>query len=256
MQLYDAGLLDVRASICTYLEQCPPTWGSITVHHLLTHTSGLPNYTDFASFPAVETSPVTPDQLVARFRDMPLNFTPGAAFQYCNSNYVLLGRIIERISGMTYADYVGSRIFAPLNMRDSGYDPGDAGILQGTRGYAGTADAIPIDTSNLYAAGGLYSTVEDLFRLSRALDEQRLIRPELYERMYTAERNNYAYGWKAETRYGLQVVYHPGLMSGAATHYERYPQIGLTIVVLSNDEYVNVGAIANYIAQLLLNPGN
>ncbi|NTW03912.1 MAG: beta-lactamase family protein, partial [Oscillochloris sp.] len=89
MQLAQAGVINLRTSICTYLHDCPGTWSTITVHDLLAHTSGLQNYTDFLSFADVETLPATPEEVIARFHDLPLEFTPGSAYHYTNSNYVL-----------------------------------------------------------------------------------------------------------------------------------------------------------------------
>lgn len=253
MQLAEQGKLNLQASICTYLPDCPPAWGGITTHHLLSHTSGIPNYTDFANFPGVEQLPASPDQVIDRFRGMGLGFSPGEGFQYCNSNYVLLGRIIERVSGQYYADYMRDQIFTPLAMADSGYDQGDAGVLNGTLGYAGGgARAIPIDTSNLFAAGGLYSTVEDLYRLAQALDQRKLLRPETAALIYQPVANNFGYGWKVEERFGRLVYYHPGLMSGAATYLARYPNNDLTVIVLSNQETVDAQGIGEYLAGLVL----
>jgi CubicO group peptidase (beta-lactamase class C family) len=254
LRLVDAGKLSLDAPICDYLDSCPPAWAPVTVAHLLSHSSGLPNYTDFAEFSAVEQQPSTPDQVVARFRDLPLGFTPGSVYHYTNSNYVLLGRIIERASGQSYPDYMQQELFAPLGMADSGYDPGDFGPLNGTRGYAGGALDIPLNTSNLYAAGGLYSTVEDLFKLAQALDSGRLLPDELLARMVTPAVGRYGFGWMVEQRGANRLVYHPGSMSGAATWFGRYPDVGLTIIVLSNDYYADVYSAADYLASLVLGP--
>ncbi len=253
MQLVQAGKLNLHTSICTYLKDCPSAWGSITTHDLLAHTSGLQNYTDFTNFEDVETSPVSPSDLVARFRNLPLEFVPGAAYHYTNSNYVILGQLIESISGQSYPDYMRDHLFIPLGMFNSGYDPGDASILGGTRGYIGIGTkSIAIDTSNLYAAGGLYSTVDDLYLLAQALDEGNLLSPELFQQMYTPNFFNYGYGWKIEQRYGKTVIYHPGLMSGAVTYLGRYPDADLTVIVLSNNEGTNSIATADYLAGMVL----
>lgn len=254
LRLVAAGKIGLDAPICDYLDGCPAAWAPVTVAHLLSHSSGLPNYTDFAEFSAVEQLPATPDQVVARFRDLPLGFTPGSIYHYTNSNYVLLGKIIERVSGLSYPDYMHQELFAPLGMADTGYDPGDFSPLNGTRGYAGGVLDIPLDTSNLYAAGGLYSTVEDLFKLAEALDAGRLLPDELAERMVTPAVGRYGLGWMIEQRGANRLVYHPGSMSGAATWFGRYPDVGLTIIVLSNDYYADVYSAADYLASLVLGP--
>ncbi len=253
MQLVRAGKVDLHASICTYLRDCPGAWGAITVHDLLAHTSGLQNYTDFLAYADVETKPATPDEVIARFRDLPLEFTPGSAYHYANSNYVVLGRLIEDVSGQAYPDYMRDHLFGPLGMDNSGYDSGDGAALSGTRGYIGLGTpATPIDTSNLFAAGSLFSTVDDLYTLLSALDDGSLLPADLLSQMYTPNFFNYGYGWKIEQRFDHRVIYHPGLMSGAVTYIGRYPDDGLVVIVLSNNENTNSQATADYLAGMLL----
>ncbi len=253
MQLQAAGKLAVTESVCRYLPDCPTAWQPITLAHLLSHTAGIPNYTDFMTFEQVERLPVTPTQLVARFRNLPLDFVPGSAYRYSNSNYVVLGLVIEAVSGQSYADYIRDNIFIPAGMINSGYDSGDASVLNGTVGYLGPDNerAIPIDTSNLYSAGGLYSTVEDLYRFVQALNNGQLLPAAELSQMYTPNRSNYGYGWKIEERNGRQVIYHPGFISGAVTHLAYYPDRQSVIVVLSNMERTNADAIANEIGAWL-----
>lgn len=253
MQLQAAGKLNVNESVCRYLPDCPMAWQPIMLYHLLTHTSGIPNYTDFPDFERVERSPVTPTQLAARFRNLPLDFAPGSAFRYGNSNYVVLGLVIEAVSGQSYADYIRANIFVPAGMTNSGYDSGDATALNGTVGYVGPGAerAIPIDTSNLYSAGGLYSTVEDLYRFVTALNSGQLLPAAELNQMYTPVRNNYGYGWKIEDRNGRTVIYHPGFISGAVTHLAYYPDTQSVVIVLSNMERTNADAIAATIGAML-----
>jgi len=252
LRLVAAGKLSLDASICDYLDGCPPAWAPVRVANLLSHTSGIANFTDFAEFPNQEQQPATSAQVVARFRDLPLGFTPSSLYQYTNSNYVLLGQIIERVSGQSYPDYMRQELFAPLAMADTGYDPGDFGPLNGTHGYAGGVLDIPLNTSNLYAAGGLYSTVEDLLKLTQALDAGRILPADLAARMVTPGEGRYGLGWMIEQRGAQRLVYHPGSMSGAATWLGSYPDAGVTVIVLSNDYYANVFAVADYLAAQLL----
>ncbi len=252
LRLVAAGKLALGASICEYLSPCPPAWQPVTLTHLLNHTSGIADLADFADFALVEQLPATPDQLVARFRDLPLAFTPGELYDYSNSNYVLLALIIERAAGRPYADHLRAEIFDPLGMADTGIDPGDFSPLGGTRGYAGGAPDIPINVSNLYGAGDLYSTVGDLYRLATALDAGTLLPPDLAALMTTPSSGRYGLGWMVEQRGPHRLVYHPGSMSGAATWFGRYPDAGLTVIVLSNDYYANVFAVADELARYVL----
>ena len=251
LRLVAQGRVNLDAAICTYFAPCPPAWQPLTVAHLLHHTSGLADYADFADFPNFEQLPATPEQVVARFRDLPLTFAPGSLYDYCNSNFLLLSLIIERVTGQPYADYMRAELFAPLGMENTGLDPGDFSPLGGTRGYASGALDIPLNVSNLYGAGNLYSTVEDLYKLTQALDTGSLLPPDLVTQMTTPGLGRYGLGWMIEQRGPNRLVYHPGSMSGVATWFGRYPDVGLTVIVLSNDYYANVSSIAESLAAQL-----
>ncbi|RRR69668.1 MAG: class A beta-lactamase-related serine hydrolase [Candidatus Viridilinea halotolerans] len=252
LRLVASDRLALEASICRYLAPCPPAWEPVTVNHLLRQASGIPNYTDFADFVHYELQPSTPEQLVARFRHLPLGFTPGTIYHYTNSNFLLLGLIIEAASGQSYAELLHDEIFAPLGMENSGQDPGDFSPLEGTRGYAGAVRDIPLNASNLFAAGDLYATVEDLYLFALALDGNQLLPPELAGVMVTPGPGRYALGWMVEQRGERRLVYHPGSMSGAATWFGRYPDEGLTVIVLSNNAYANMRAITDTLTVLAL----
>jgi CubicO group peptidase (beta-lactamase class C family) len=253
MILQAHGRLDVRDSICAHLADCPDAWRPITIHNLLTHTSGLPNYTDFGDYEATQMLPATPDELVARFRDQPLLFPPGTQYMYENSDYVLLGQIIERVSGQSYGDFLRAAIFEPLGMRDSGVDPGAGGEGQAI-GYRVAGELAPaLDTSTLFAAGSLYSTVEDLYRWDQALYTTKLLPKPLLDAMWTPFMRDYGYGWWIATFNGHREISHPGLIDGFATLYARYPDDQVTVIVLSNISATDAPSISNYIATLVLN---
>ncbi len=251
--LRSRGAIDLHASICTYLSDCPNTWYPITVKHLLTHTSGIPNYTDFASFASIETLRVEPEELITYFRDQPLQFDPGTAYHYGNSGYVLLGQIIEQVSGQSYADFLRSHIFEPLHMHNTGYDPDNLATPACAVGYVSVdTPAILINTSNLYSAGGLYSTVEDLYLWDQALYTDQLIPAVLLQEMFTPYKNGYGYGWKIVDHNGRHAITHPGLISGSATYMLRYPNEKVTVIVLSNLENVAAEDIAVYLGTLVI----
>jgi CubicO group peptidase (beta-lactamase class C family) len=253
MVLQAAGQLDINQSICEYLEDCPPAWRTVTVRNLLNHTSGIPNYTDFIDFETTETRPTTPEELIGRFRALPLNYEPGAFYHYGNSGYVLLGRIVEHVSGMSYGEFLQAAIFDKVGMPDSGVDPGAPGAVERALGYVvpGTP-ASPIDTSTLFAAGNLYSTVIDLYRWDRALETELLLPAHLRNELFMPGHGEYGYGWKITTRNGHRVIAHPGNMSGSATLIRRYPEDRLTLIILSNMEYANIYAIGDGIVAMVL----
>src|SRR6202050_350264 len=171
--LEERGKLKVDDPVKKYLPDAPAAWDKVTIYNLLTHTSGIPNFTSFPDYRSTEATPVTPEQLVARFRDKPLEFEPGEKFKYDNSGYVLLGYLIEKVSGQTYAQFVQENIFTPLQMKDSGYDSNTAIIMHRASGYSkgkeGIENAGYIHMSIPFSAGSLYSTVEDLERVEQGL---------------------------------------------------------------------------------------
>jgi CubicO group peptidase (beta-lactamase class C family) len=253
MILQSRGALTVDDPICNYLADCPQAWQPVTIRHLLNHTSGIPNYTDFADFAAIETQPATPAALVGRFRELPLMFPPGSAYAYGNSAYVLLGVIIENISGRSYGEFLREALFAPLQMLNSGYDPGPPGSVERAQGYVtlGTP-AIALDTSTLFAAGALYSTVEDMFRWDQALDNHALVPPDLGAQMVTPYLEGYAFGWKITDQEGHLRVAHAGLMSGSSTYNARYPNSRVHVIVLSNLESADAPGIGMYLSTFVL----
>jgi len=181
---------------------------------------------------------------------------PGARFRYSNSGYVLLGMIIEAISGVSYAEFVRSRIFAPLGMRQSSYLFNESIVRHRASGYVTTEQGYqnaPFATMTLpYAAGALGSSVQDLARWDRALREHRLVRPATLERMHTRVRlldggtANYGFGWMIGTYAGRRVVYHGGGINGFVTSIYHWLDDHVTVIALANlvDDGLNVDAIA------------
>ncbi len=246
------GKLSLEDPACRYLDNCPPAWAPITIRHLLTHTSGLPNYTDFDDFDATEGQPATPTQLIARFRDLPLNFAPGTDYSYCNSGYVLLGAIIERVSGESYESFLTRRIFGPLGMEHTGYDHDPLGISGRAIGYVTPGDrAAPLDLTTLFAAGALSSTVGDLLKWDRALAAGRLLPPALQQAMFTPFRNDYGYGWKVARLFGRRAQLHDGLVSGFSTNITRFPDDGVVVITLSNYQAAPAAAISQNVAGMI-----
>jgi CubicO group peptidase (beta-lactamase class C family) len=186
LMLQDRGKLHVQDHICRYIPACPSDWQPITIAELLTHTSGIPDYTNFSDFVATWTQPTTPEELIARFKDMPLDFPPGSVFRYSSSGYVLLGYIIERVSDESYATFLREHIFVPLKMTNTGYDSTHPSLPQHATGYySDYSKPDAYDPSVLYAAGALYSTVEDLYLWDQALMMQKLVSRQALDAMFT-----------------------------------------------------------------------
>src|SRR5437762_9724935 len=174
LQLVAKNKLKLDVPISTYLPDYPKKNGDIlTIHHLLTHTSGIPSYTDFPFFRDMMRDAYSPEEIVNLFADSALEFTPGEKFEYSNSGYILLGYIIEKITGKSYEQELQSKIFTPLKMNNTGYDHNSTVIKNRASGYnrIGTTfqNANYIDMSVPFSAGGIYSTVEDLYLWDQAL---------------------------------------------------------------------------------------
>jgi CubicO group peptidase (beta-lactamase class C family) len=248
--------LNVQDPVCRYIPECPSTWQDITVHHLLTHTSGIPNFTDFREYGSTKATPSPPEQTLARFRDKPLDFQPGEGWSYSNSGYIVLGYLIEQVSGQSYEAFLREHIFEPLQMKNSGYDHNDGSLAIGYTGFYGLwRKADYIDMTVPHAAGALYSTVEDLYRWDQALYTEQLVSQELLDLMFTPHAETplaglgYGYGWMVGEMNERQAVAHGGGIEGFATEIRRYIEDRGTIIILSNRDTTGVGSAADLIAQ-------
>ena len=246
--------LNVQDPVCHYISECPTTWQDITIHQLLTHTSGIPNFKKFIDYEATKAIPSSPEQTIARFKDKPLDFPPGEQWSYTNSGYIVLGYIIEQVSGQSYEAFLQQNIFGPLQMKDSGYDHNDGSLAIGYTGILWT-EADYIDMTIPFAAGGLYSTVEDLYRWDQALYTEQLVSQDLLDLMFTPHAEmpiagfSYGYGWYIGEMNNHNVVGHGGGIEGFVTEIRRYIDDRVTIIVISNRDSTGVGRIADLIAQ-------
>jgi CubicO group peptidase (beta-lactamase class C family) len=236
--LEERGKLKVEDPVKKYMPDAPAAWDKVTIFHLLTHTSGIPSFTGFPDYHSTEAIPSTPEQLVARFRDKPLEFQPGEKWNYSNSGYVLLGYLVEKISQQSYVQFVQENIFNPLGMKDSGYDSNSAVILHRASGYEpgpnGAVNAGYIDMSIPFSAGALYSTTEDLLRWEQGLMGGKVLSAPSLQKMTTPFKSDYAFGLAVHTANGHKVIEHGGGIEGFNTFLAYYPEDKLTVVVLAN----------------------
>ena len=256
LMLQAQGQLNVQDPICRYIPECPTLWQDITIHHLLTHTSGIPNFTDFRDYQSTKATPSPPEQTLARFKDQPLNFQPGEGWSYSNSGYILLGYIIEQASGLSYEAFLQQNIFERLQMKSTGYDHNDGSLATGYTGSYGLwRKADYIDMSIPHAAGALYSTVEDLYRWDQALYTKQLVSQELLDLMFTPHATmsgagfSYGYGWAVGELKDHKLVDHGGGIEGFATEIRRYIDDKVTIIILSNRDTTGVLSTADLIAE-------
>lgn len=254
--LEERGDLSVDDPVATYLPDSPDSWDNITIFHLLTHTAGVPDFTGFPGFAQMRRFPITPAETVASFMDEPLDFEPGSDFSYSNSGYVLLGHLIEVVSGQSYEEFLSENIFAPLAMSGSGYDWSWKVIPQRASGYssgaAGTANADFVDMSVPYAAGALYSTTEDLLRWTSGLFGGDLLSAGSLDKMTTPVREDYAFGLLVTTEDGRRVIRHHGGISGFSATLEYYPDQELTVAVLANLAGAENSEIASELGRIVL----
>jgi len=245
LMLQEQGQLNVQDPVCDYISDCPETWQPITIHQLLTHSSGIPNHTDFPDFEEIKALGSTVSSTINTFRDKPLGFAPGTAFGYSNSGYMLLGHIIEQSAGNpSYEAYVSENVFQPLNMMNSGYDQNSLVLSNRASGYVridpntiGNADHLEMSVP--HAAGALYSTVEDLYLWDRALYNESLVSQSSLNMMFMPDKGGYGYGWFISKMLDRKVTEHNGGINGFATNIARFVDDDVVIIVLSNIEDAN-----------------
>ena len=260
LQLEQQGKLKVQDPICQHLTPCPDSWKAITIHHLLTHTSGIPSYTNSPSYVTTMMVPKTVEQMVAGFRDLPLEFEPGAQYKYNNSGYFLLGVLIEKITGHPYERVLREQIFTPLGMKDSGYDTSGRILPMRAAGYSRQGSEIVnapfLDMVQPFSAGALYSTVEDLLKWDQALYTDELLPAAARSAMFTPFKGDYAYGWSVPTpspqTFGRKQVAHGGGINGFSTMIIRVTDDNITSIVLSNVQQAPSSRIARDLLAILL----
>ena len=242
--LAQEGKLGLRDEITKFLPDYPTQGRKITVEHLLTHTSGIQSYTDMSEWLPLWRKDMTVKELVDLFKDKPMQFEPGASWAYNNSGYVLLGAIIEKASGRTYADFVQERIFKPLGLKGSSYDDTERVVPRRVRGYqkgdGGFVNAPYLSMSQPSAAGSLMSTVDDLAVWSDAVFSGRLVRKEWLDRAFTpfvlanGESSGYGYGWFVGDFAGHRSIEHGGGINGFATYELTLPEDRVFVAILTN----------------------
>jgi CubicO group peptidase (beta-lactamase class C family) len=256
------GKLKVTDRICAYIPQCPSAWSVITIKELLTHTSGIPDYLNTVpDFAAYAGPPLTPLQIIAHFRDLPLEFAPGTTWRYSNSGYFLLGYIIEQVSGLSYEAFLQKNILTPLNLRDTGYNHNSNGVAIGYNLGGGLTPVEPVDPSLPYAAGALYSTVEDMNRWEQALTTDALLPTASRAEMFAIQMAitdpaappmyaGYGYGFFIGTDSGRPIIWHGGAVPGFLSIEARYPVDDVTVIILGN-QMILVEMILGYVSAKL-----
>jgi CubicO group peptidase (beta-lactamase class C family) len=235
-----------------------PNGGRITIHHLLTHTSGIPDYLNDKSFSQVDQTKETGlEQMIGRFKDRPLDFEPGTKFRYSNSGYTLLGYIIEKVTGMTYGRALEHYIFRPLRMQHTSFGPAsqDKHLANGYMVYYKNfkMPSFSVHPSLSYATGAIYSTVEDLYKWNQALLSDKFLSKASIDAAYHKDKGPYGYGWFADSLYGKLRVSHDGNIPGFKANINRMPDDKVCVIALSNANNSSVGRLVRDIINILYN---
>ncbi|MEQ1823143.1 MAG: serine hydrolase [Fimbriimonadaceae bacterium] len=239
MRLQEQGKLKTSDSITKFIKSAPSAWAGITIKNLLNHTSGLINYTSLkeASGSFLE-SPHSSEEVLALFRDKPLESTPGVAFNYNNSGYFLLGLVIEKCSGQSLGDYLTENIFKPAGMLKTDLqespksEPGRAVSYRMENGIAKKAPFIHMN--NLFAIGGASSTTEDLWTWEKALRAGKILNKSSVAEILRPGKGDYGFGWIIDTIGGHRRSYHDGGVNDFSTSLQHLTDEDITVIAISN----------------------
>jgi CubicO group peptidase (beta-lactamase class C family) len=263
LKLQENNLLSVNDKLSKYVSDFP-RGDEVTIHHLLTHTSGIHSYTSKPDFIDKVTKTISEDSLIASFKNDPYDFSPGENFMYNNSGYFLLGYIISKVSGKPYAQYLKETFFDPLEMKNTGVHSAGIKLENEAHGYGRNNDkyddAINWDMSWAGAAGALFSTLEDLLKWNEALHSGRVLSEKSYRAATTPitlksgdkASMNYGYGLVMTKYRGQDIISHGGGSHGFVTQLAYYPKQKLSIIMFSNSMNPEVNFDPNKIAEAVL----
>ena len=255
--------LSVKDDIRKYLPQYN-TWGkTITIEQILSHTSGIPSYTELPGFDTLADKKVSNSRLIKFFESAPLIFEPGSNWSYSNSGFVLAGIIVEKITGMPFNDFVDKRILRQLNMTNSSFGTSNYALHNKTAEYAGNTPKGKIkmepqyDWYWAYGAGQIVSTVDDMLKWDEALYNKNFISPEILQQAHTTYQltngnpANYGLGWGVAPMGNKMIVQHGGAIGGYRAQGFRIPDDHIYFLVMSNSGTTNAGLIGNKVLSIL-----
>lgn len=260
------GRLETEDYVCSYLLSCPEIWRKLTIHQLLTHTSGIPDYVRTPGFLENELQQHrSTEELLALVAGKPLLIDPGSRFVYSNSNYLVLGVIIGRLANpklpveMAYGQYLEEHVLGPLHMESTGIEQCEAGSTALAKGYiTDSRPSISCDPSNFFAMGDLYATVPDLYLWGLALDNDTLLSASIRERIFipyvstTQYHTSYGYGWYITQIGESERVWHDGATPGYRSFFQWGIDEDTVVVILSNFEVAPVIVMGQEISAVLI----
>ncbi|HVV02540.1 MAG TPA: serine hydrolase domain-containing protein [Verrucomicrobiae bacterium] len=241
--LQQEGKLSVNDPVTKYLKDAPADWNNILIRHLLSHTSGLKSYTGLDGFAL--TRHLTQKQFIDLIAKEPHEFAPGEAFKYCNTGFNLLGLIIENVSGENYWQFLREHILDPLGMTATTSRNPSIIVTNRVDGYEHSRHGLvnrDYDITDIFAAGAIVSTVEDLGKWNNSLDTNKILTDESKQQMWTRQKLNngketgYGFGWFISTVEGHKNLGHGGSTSGFSATIQRFPDDHLAVIILSNTD--------------------
>ena len=250
LMLQEDGKLNVQDPVCKYLDACPAAWQPVTLHHLLSMTSGITSITSLPNWRTEQRfKDLTPVEAIAQVSSLPLKAKPGEVYEYSNTNYIALGHIIEKVSGKTYEQVLNERIIKPLGLKNTGLDGKSKQLpnaaLGNTFRNGGNARAESSSIITPFSAGSMYSTTEDLYAWQTALLNGRVFKNKAtLDAMLTPNKNNYGYGFIVVTdSKGRKRVTHGGGIEGFLSDAVYFPEEKLFIAALTNNDRGAVGEV-------------
>lgn len=254
--LQQDGKLNVNDPVSKYLPDAPASWKHIKLVNLLGHTSGIPDFTDDPRSVTWSMSTHTPAEEVNFIRDKPLDFEPGSKFSYSSSNYILLGYILERVTGISYGQLLRERLIIPLGLSNTGMDADDLILHKRASGYLvgikGLVYARSESMSVPYAAGGMYSTTGDLLKWEHALFGHKVLSDASLKLLTTPGKGDYGFGLFIVKSKGVTVIFHNGGDAGFSARLAYVPERRIAVIVLGNVATGSPQAMGDDLMQLAL----
>jgi len=239
LQLAEQKKLDLQDKLSKYFPGYPKG-DSVTIHMLLNHTSGIYNYTNSPDFGTVMGKEFSIDDMISYFKDKPYTSSPGLKYSYTNSGFLLLGALVEKVSGMSYSEYLKKNVLNKAGMNGSGTELNDLSMTSHAQPYtksgATNTPAPPIALQWAFGAGMLYSTLDDMYKWDRALYTTSVLNADSKQKMFTPGLGRYGYGFIIDSFDTHPRIWHNGAINGFSSHFTRFIADDICIVVFSNNE--------------------
>ncbi|WP_214629809.1 serine hydrolase domain-containing protein [Paenibacillus agaridevorans] len=243
---------DLLSRFVPEMQAAPP----ITIRQAINHVSGLPNFTSIPAYnEGLNKRPVSREETLRLLLSQPMEFAPGERFAYNNSGYYLLGLVIEAASGMTFGPFISTRILQPLGLGNTGVNDGRSLIPGLASAYHASGNGpIPaefVEMGTVFSAGGMYSTIDDLYAWAQSFDSAKLVKRSTLEQAFYKEGAGYGLGWFIDEKHDRKRIYHGGAYRGFRSELHRFPDDETTVIVLTNYDYVPATKLADALSSLV-----